>query len=468
MFSVLASTVAQVALAASLSVADPLSFEYSGSTDKAGKAFLVVKANQNIDDVEVTIKGDGQTIQKSIGSIKSGQQYKVTWNQRSGKAKYQLDVRGESIEANFAFEVVKSAGGSGSGGKLGQFKVRSSREDVVKRNTAEFETTFDLASYEYKIYDSDGEVMDAQTVPEGVKAGEAITIKWATAGEVFMIWVRGEDEFGRFTEYKLVPWAVEIPHTEINFDSGKFNVKTDEAPKLDEALAVAFHELMALEKVNDAVGANLTPKLYIVGYTDTVGRASSNQKLSNSRAKAIAEYFRDKGFWAEIYYAGMGERGLRVETGDSVDEVRNRRALYLLGVQQPAAGGQIPGRWAKLVGRRQMPSGFVPPELPERWKNYREERQANAASQSEGSGSSDSGMEDALPSGNDDGLIGETGDETPAFEGGDGDSGPPEIEGDPGATSKGCSVGSDAPPALGLMVLFALGMMRRRRVATTA
>jgi MYXO-CTERM domain-containing protein len=469
MFSALASTFAQVALAAFLSFADPLSFEYSGSTDKAGKAFLVVKANQNIDDVQVIIQGDGQTIKKSIGSMKSGQQYKVTWSQKSGKAKYQLDVRGEAIEANFAFEVVKSAGGSGSGGKLGQFKVRSSREDVVKRNTAEFETTFDLASYEYKIYDSDGEVMDAQTVPEGVKAGDAITIKWATAGEVFMIWVRGEDEFGRFTEYKLVPWAVEIPHTEINFDSGKFNVKTDEAPKLDEALAVAFHELMALEKVNDAVGANLTPKLYIVGYTDTVGGAGGNQKLSNSRAKAIAEYFRDKGFWAEIHYAGMGERGLRVETGDNVDEVRNRRALYLLGVQQPAAGGQIPGRWAKLVGRRQMPSGFVPPELPERWKNYREERQANAASQSEASGASESGMEDSLPSGGgDDGLIGETGDETPAFEPGDGDGAPPEIEGDPGATSKGCSVGSDAPPAVGLMVLFALGMMRRRRVSTTA
>ena len=463
MFSALASTVAQVALAAILSFADPLSFEYSGSTDASGKAFLVVKANQAIDDVEVIISGDGQTIKKSLGAMKAGQESKITWNQKSGKAKYQLDVRGEAIEANFAFEVVKSAGGSGSGGKLGQFKVRSSREDVVKRNTAEFETTFDLTAYEYKIYDSDGEVMDAQTVPEGVKAGEAITIKWATAGEVFMIWVRGEDEFGRFTEYKLVPWAVEIPHTEINFDSGKFNVKTDEAAKLDEALSVALHELVALEKVNDAVGANLTPKLYIVGYTDTVGNAGSNQKLSNSRAKAIAEYFRDKGFWAEIHYAGMGERGLRVETGDNVDEVRNRRALYLLGVQQPAAGGQIPGSWSKLVGQRQKPAGFVLPELPDRWKTYREDRRAAQAAQSEVSSGSDDGMEDSLPSGaGDDGLIGETGDETPAFEGGD-DGAPPPIEGDAGATQKGCTVGGDAPPALGLMVLFALGAIRRRR-----
>ena len=38
MFSALASTFAQVALAAFLSFADPLSFEYSGSTDASGKA----------------------------------------------------------------------------------------------------------------------------------------------------------------------------------------------------------------------------------------------------------------------------------------------------------------------------------------------------------------------------------------------------------------------------------------------
>jgi MYXO-CTERM domain-containing protein len=458
MFSVLASTVAQVALAAFLSFADPLSFEYSGQTDGSGKAFLVVKANQPIDDVEVVITGDGQTVRKSIGSMKSGQQVKVVWKQKSGQAKYQLAVQGESIEANFAFEIVK-AKGKAAGGKLGQFKVLSSREDVVKRNTAQFEPTFDLTSYEYKIYDSDGEVMDAQTVPEGVSAGQPLTIKWSTAGEVFMIWVRGEDEFGRFTEYKLVPWAVEIPHTEINFDSGKYNVKTDEAAKLDEALAVAFHELVALDKVNKAVGANLTPMLYIVGYTDTVGNAGKNQKLSNNRAKAIAEYFRDKGFWAEIHYAGMGERGLRVETGDNVDEVRNRRALYLLGVQQPASGGQIPSRWTRLVGERSQPAGFVLPELPERWKNYREDRQAKAAA--EATGSSDAGMEDSLPSGSDDdGLIGETGDETPAFE--SGDEAPPPIEGEPGAAKKGCSVGGDTSPALGLLVLFALGALRRR------
>ena len=147
-----------------------------------------------------------------------------------------------------------------------------------------------------------------------------------------MISVTGEDKFGRTPGYRLVPYSADIPHTEVNFDSGKFDIKNKESPKLDEAVAVAFHELVALEKANEAAKANLQPKLFIVGHTDTVGPGGSNDKLSNNRAKAIAGYFRNKGIWATIYYAGMGERRLKVETPDQTDEVRNRRAEYFIRV----------------------------------------------------------------------------------------------------------------------------------------
>ena len=133
-------------------------------------------------------------------------------------------------------------------------------------------------------------------------------------------------------------------------------------------------ELDALDRVNQAVQANLTPQLYIVGYTDTVGDPGKNQKLSNDRAKAIARYFYEQGFWAEIYYAGMGERGLRVETGDSVDEVRNRRALYLIAFQKPGSGGAIPSNWSKLAGARGRPAGFELPPLPPQWADFRSKK----------------------------------------------------------------------------------------------
>lgn len=462
---------AGLALAALLSIVDPLSFEYQGQTDGKGRAVFVIKANDDLRGVEVVIKGDGQTIKKSIGVLGAGQSYKVKWTQRSGQASYQLELKGKNVEASYSFDIVKP-GGSGKGGAaLGKLKVRSTRDDIIKHHKASFEASAALSNYEYKIYDTEGDVAASDLVTDGVAAGKRFTLSWDPGIEVFMIYVRGEDRFGRFTEYKLVPWAVEIPHTEINFDSGKSAIKRSEAIKLDEAVAVAFHELDALERVNEAVGANLTPRLYIVGYTDTVGKAGKNQTLSNGRAKAIAGYFRDKGFWAAISYAGMGERGLAVKTDDGVDEVRNRRALYLLGVQQPGAGGQIPSRWSELVGARPRPAGFTLPELPEKWKDYKNKRKRDK--QAAGSGSGGSNMADQLPDGGggtDSAAKGGVVSMPDADAGSNagGSAGPPAIEGEPGAASKGCSVGAPQgpqPTLLALLGLVGLAVVRRKRQA---
>ncbi len=444
-------------LSAWLSMAfdDPFTFDYPGQTDASGQTQLTLTANDDIPAFELVISGDGQEIKKSVPGLKAGKKFKVAWKQKGASAKYQLVIDGKELHADFAFEMIKPA----AQGKVGKLRVKSSREDIVKRHTAEYETTFDLARYEWKVYDSDGDIVGQGSSDKGVPAGGTFTIKWDSNAEVFMIFARGEDNAGRFTEYKLVPWAVEIPHTEINFDSGKWDVKSDEAPKLDEAVAVAFHELDALERVNEAVQANITPRLYIVGFTDTVGPGPSNDELSKNRAKAIAKYFFDKGFWAEISYAGMGERALRVETGDQVDEVRNRRALYVIGVEPPPPGGQIPSKWTKLSGPRKRPAGFVLPALPEQWAKYREERRQGVPT-----------GETASPDGGDAGGGDDGGTGKPSGSGEPGDAqmpadmgGPPPVEGEPGASKKGCAIGGDGGTSLGLVVLFALGTAASRR-----
>lgn len=460
-------TLAGYVLAAALTMGDPFTYEYAGQTDASGNAYIEIIANDDFKSLDVTIEGDGKTIQKTL-SMGKGSRKRINWKQSSGQAKYELKIRGTGMEADFTFEIVKTK----AMGKVGKLKVKSSREDIVKRNTAKYETSFALSSYDYKIYDIEGDVVDSKTVsPADVPAGGTFEIKWDSPVEVFMIHVRGEDEFGRFTEYKLVPWAVEIPHTEINFDSGKWDIKSGEVPKLDEAVAVAFHELDGLDRVNKAVGANLTPQLYIVGYTDTVGPTASNDKLSKSRAKAIAKYFYDKGFWAEIYFAGLGERALRVETDDQVDEVRNRRALYLIGVQKPPAGGQIPSNWTRLAGPRSRPSGFTLPPLPEKYADYREKR-ASGENRQETAGGDDGGGDDPSAGADTFGEFNDSssnpGDESDGYMGDDdgGGDGPPEVGGEPGATKKGCSVGNpDATIALGILVLFFAPLVRRRRSA---
>lgn len=450
-------------LSFSLLFADPFSFEYPGTTEASGSTSLTILANEDTPAFELVIAGDDQTIKKSVPALKSGKKFKVTWKQRGAQAKYQLNIDGGEVQADFGFEMIKPK----AMGKVGKLRVTSSREDIVKRRNATYETSFALTNYEYKVYDSDGDIIaQALVADQPVAAGGTFTIKWDSGAEVFMVYVRGEDEHGRFTEFKLVPWSVEIPHTEINFDSAKWDVKTDESAKLDEAVAVAFHELDSLERVNEAVQANITPKLYIVGYTDTVGPTPMNDELSRNRAKEIAKYFFDKGFWAEIHYAGMGERALRVETADSVDEVRNRRALYLIGVEAPGAGGQIPSKWQKLSGARGKPVGFVLPAMPESYVKMREARRSGSG----GGDASTIGTDTGVDIGDAPSDSGGGSGDVPEAQLPSGDDGPPAVEDKPGASGKGCSIGggSGSAGALGLVVLAALGRRRRQRGARSA
>lgn len=64
----------------------------------------------------------------------------------------------------------------------------------------------------------------------------------------------------------------------------------------------------------------------VYGYTDTVGSASSNQRLSEQRAQAVANYLISRGVSsARIRWLGFGETNLKIATGDNVNEPMNRR-----------------------------------------------------------------------------------------------------------------------------------------------
>jgi outer membrane protein OmpA-like peptidoglycan-associated protein len=67
------------------------------------------------------------------------------------------------------------------------------------------------------------------------------------------------------------------------------------------------------------------------GYTDTAGGAALNLRLSEQRAKAVANVLTDEGVTAaRITTRGFGESFPRVPTGDGVNEPRNRRVEITL------------------------------------------------------------------------------------------------------------------------------------------
>jgi outer membrane protein OmpA-like peptidoglycan-associated protein len=76
----------------------------------------------------------------------------------------------------------------------------------------------------------------------------------------------------------------------------------------------------------------------VYGFTDTTGSPATNQRLSEQRAQAVADYLTARGVArSRVETRGFGEQReyLRVPTGDNVDEPRNRRVeIKIMPVSQ--------------------------------------------------------------------------------------------------------------------------------------
>jgi outer membrane protein OmpA-like peptidoglycan-associated protein len=177
----------------------------------------------------------------------------------------------------------------------------------------------------------------------GMVPEPAVDVEWLQApGEALKIQVTAWDEHDLPGRLELSPWSYAIPHEDVVFASGQADVLAAEEPKLEQAWA-------ELQQVRDRYGDVITVKLYVAGYTDTVGDGESNHTLSTRRARAIAAWFRERGFDGPIYYQGFGETVLSVITADETDEPANRRAVYLLAADEPGVGPELPrGDWQAL------------------------------------------------------------------------------------------------------------------------
>lgn len=165
---------------------------------------------------------------------------------------------------------------------------------------------------------------------------------WSGDQEVLKIEVVGDDGAGFQTTLTLSPWSYAIPHEDVIFESGSDVVREAEAHKLESTWG-------EIEETLAKYGSVVEIELYVAGYTDTVGDAGSNQALSQRRARAIAAWFRKRGFTRPIHFQGFGEDALAVSTGDGVNEARNRRAVYVLAAQRPAPSHDLPrANWSRL------------------------------------------------------------------------------------------------------------------------
>lgn len=190
------------------------------------------------------------------------------------------------------------------------------------------------------VYGAGGRVL--ATVSGELSDPAAPRLSWGSVGEVLKVVVTVEDEHGFSSELEVFPWYYAVPHEDVVFASNSAEIGAGEVPKLERT----WSEVQA---VVAKFGGIAQIKLFVAGYTDTVGDASSNQSLSERRAAAIATWFRSAGFRGEIAFQGFGEDALAVATGDGVEESANRRAVYLLAADRPPVSRDVPrASWKRL------------------------------------------------------------------------------------------------------------------------
>lgn len=297
---------------------------------------LVLEATDFIEGGSVKLEsstGGDKTIK--LGKMKPGKQKSIKLKVPLGKHTYKATIEakglgGEEVTIPFEFDVVR----------VKELVIKIDRDKVdTGKGVIPLSTNQPVDKIEAEFFDQSGSSMGVKTYEMDGKSG-AMEVTWEAGTELGGIELRVYDLAGFWSSVLLEPWWIEIEHEEIIFESGKSDVLPSEVPKLKKSLA----EIREAMKKHAKHRPNM--RLYVGGYTDTVGDKAANQKLSDARARSIARWFKKNGVGMEVYSQGFGEDALAVQTADDVPEEKNRRALYILSNSRPPTSASIPrSRW---------------------------------------------------------------------------------------------------------------------------
>jgi outer membrane protein OmpA-like peptidoglycan-associated protein len=224
--------------------------------------------------------------------------------------------------------------------------LRIAENDIdVAGRTIHFTLGTVAHSTEIQVYSPEGELLySGQQTYDDPAPGTRLSITWpdlGSKGQNFRVELKFTDNKARWITYQVIRFYIEIPHEEVEFESGKWTIPKDQESKLQKPLALLKDAAAKYSKL-------MNVSLYVAGYTDTVGSTADNQRLSERRAQSIADYFAHNGVKLPIFVRGFGEGALAVKTADNTPEGRNRRALYIVSSFMPALQG--PGQFKPIAG----------------------------------------------------------------------------------------------------------------------
>lgn len=91
----------------------------------------------------------------------------------------------------------------------------------------------------------------------------------------------------------------------------------------------------SLDKLENVLNRYPDTNIKIIGHTDDVGSDSYNQELSERRARAAADYLRNKGIsGARLTTEGKGETDPKVSNDTDANRAENRRVEFVITANQ--------------------------------------------------------------------------------------------------------------------------------------
>lgn len=308
-----------------------------------GKAHpaLIVTPDDAVKSVTIQLTDSAERKQSlKAGAIRAGKAQRIEFKHGDGTNHYSAHVVVKWARGGVSYYEVEF-----DATRVQKLELRIAAEDVdLDEHRLTCRATNPIIEARLTILGESGKVLDEIISPfdPPIPTGDPIPVAWSPPdGQVVRMDLRVTDVAGFYTGVQISPFSIEIPHEEVIFEFGKADVRPSEEPKLVGTLA-------EIKKALETHGTLLTLKLFVAGYTDSVGSKSSNLELSNRRARAIAAWFRGKGLKIPIFYQGFGEEAQAVPTPDETEEARNRRALYILSSQVPT-GESVPSRsWKPL------------------------------------------------------------------------------------------------------------------------
>jgi len=291
-----------------------------GGSDQPGVTFRAINSMTGL-RVKV-VRNDGHELNFHRDELKAGETWNIRWPQNPGTAMYRVDFTANGLAEPLTMDFNATV--------ANPFDITVTSDDIdLDAGRIGFTTSGRVDKVVFELFAPDGGEILKREIDLTVLAGHQRGIDYENPDrEIGLVKITAFDPNGFKKELSFTPYLVPIPHDEVNFEFGMFDIRPVEERKLYRVIEEA-------EKALSTLGQQIRFKLYVAGYTDTVGSNEANIELSRKRAAAIAAWLREHGMRLPVCSRGFGESVLAVETGDNTPLEANRRTVFVISGQAP-------------------------------------------------------------------------------------------------------------------------------------